>query len=65
MLCTGTTETFIFAWGMNMHGQVDGLPSENSIVSPKILPPFLGKTVTAISASRQRTVALVAGREVI
>jgi hypothetical protein len=31
----------LFSWGFNIHGQCDGIPSEESKLEPKIVPYFL------------------------
>ena len=48
----------VYAFGFNVHGQVDGLPSEMSVLKPKIVHFFIGKKVTRVAACRSRSLAL-------
>ena len=51
-------ETDVIGFGFNQHGQVDGIPSQDSILYPKIIPFFIGKRVKLVGACRSRSVAL-------
>ena len=46
-----TKETDVISFGQNNHGQVDGFPSEEPVLRPKIVPFFIGKKVKFVSAS--------------
>jgi hypothetical protein len=62
-LCNGGSD--LYAWGFNMHGQVDGNPSPKSILEPKIVPFFVArKKVKLIAACRARSIAVTNDNEV-
>jgi hypothetical protein len=42
--------TDIIGFGLNQHGQVDSIPSEDSVGYPKIIPFFIGKKAKLVSA---------------
>lgn len=46
----GAGSTDIIGFGLNQHGQVDSIPSEDSVVFPKIIPFFIGKRTKLVSA---------------
>ncbi|CAI2379944.1 unnamed protein product [Moneuplotes crassus] len=56
---TNVGDTDIIAFGLNQHGQVNSVPSEESVKTPKIVPFFIGKKPQLVSACRSRSVALV------
>jgi hypothetical protein len=62
--CNGGSN--LYAFGFNIHGQCDGVPSEGSILIPKIVPWFHvnGKTVTNVAARRSRSIAITSDNEV-
>eukprot|EP00347_Sterkiella_histriomuscorum_P023980 403332724 len=67
--CKGEFEcnggSVLFGWGFNMHGQVNGMPSERPVLMPKIVPFFEGrKQVKLIAACRSRSIAVTAENEV-
>jgi len=39
--CNGGS--ILFGWGFNIHGQVNGIPSDKPLLMPKIIPFFEGK----------------------
>ena len=55
----------LYAWGFNMHGQVDGRPSQEPVLRPRIVPFFVGKKkVTHLSACRSRSIAVTSDNQV-
>lgn len=50
----------LYAWGFNIHGQCDGMPSEQSVLLPKIVPYFFvhGIQIQKIAARRSRSIAI-------
>ena len=55
--CNGGSS--LYAWGLNMHGQVNGMPTDKSVLIPKIVPFFEGKKVVRlIAACRSRSIAV-------
>lgn len=55
---TNVGDTDIIAFGLNQHGQVDAIPSQDSVLYPKVVPFFIGKKPKLVSACRSRSVAL-------
>ena len=55
---TDIGDTDVIGFGFNKHGQVDGIPSQDSILYPKVVPFFIGKRVKIVGACRSRSVAL-------
>ena len=55
---TNAGNTDILSFGLNQYGQVDGIPSFESILYPKVISFFIGKRPRLVSACRSRSVAL-------
>lgn len=55
----------VMGWGFNVHGQVDGISSEQSVLRPRIVGKLLGKQIQNIAASRSRSIAVTASGEVL
>ena len=62
--CGGGSD--LYSWGFNMHGQVNGVPSERPILEPAIVPFFLAgkKQVKLVAACRARSIAVTTNNEV-
>lgn len=57
-LCNGGCD--LYSWGFNVYGQCDGIPSEKSVLTPKIVPFFSsnGIKIDKIAARRSRSLAV-------
>ena len=56
-ICNGGTS--LYGWGFNVHGQVNGMPTEKPVLSPKIVPFFETKNkVKLVTSCRSRSIAV-------
>ena len=67
--CKGMHEcnggSILLGWGFNVHGQVNGIPSDTPVLTPKIVPFFEGrKKVKIVAACRSRSIAVTTDNEV-
>jgi len=62
--CNGGSN--LYAWGFNIHGQCTGTPTEESVLTPLIVPYFyINKIhVSKIAARRSRSIAVTIDNEV-
>ena len=54
----------MIGWGYNIHGQIDGAPSDDAVLRPKVVPFFIGKRVKIVAASRSRSMAVTEDNEI-
>lgn len=56
--CNGGSD--LYAWGYNIHGQCNGIPSEESVLGPAIVPFFKKHNyqVSKVAARRSRSIAI-------
>ena len=55
---TNVGDTDIISFGLNQYGQINGTPSEKSVLEPRIIPFFIGKSPKIVSACRSRSVCM-------
>jgi alpha-tubulin suppressor-like RCC1 family protein len=55
----------LYSWGFNMHGQVNGVPTDKPVLLPQIVPFFVArKQVKLVAACRARSIAVTSDNEV-